>query len=182
LLISNPMEGTMSGPSLPRRHEQAGTGAETVPPGATRQAFDRPLTPPRNYPNEDAVSEPTIDDPSKGERGDGLPDRMEGDIVREPTRQQIDQWPGPVLLEFGAEDCGYCNALRPHLRALLAEFAHVRHVRIEDGKGKPLGRSFGVKLWPTLVFLRDGKIVRQVSRPAVAEARQGFEAVSSPPA
>ena len=72
---------------------------------------------------------------------------------------------GPVLLEIGANDCGYCLALRPHLHALLGEFPGVRHFRIEDGKGKPLGRSFRVKLWPTVVFLRDGRVIHQAVRP-----------------
>ncbi len=37
-----------------------------------------------------------------------------------------------------------------------------------DGKGRPLGRSYGVKLWPTLVFLKDGHEVARVVRPADA--------------
>jgi thioredoxin 1 len=170
----------MSRPQVPRPHEAPNTGAEKVPPGATREAFDRPVTPPRGDPNEDAVGGRTIDDPRKGERGDGLPaDRMEGEVVREPTRRQVEAWKGPVLLEFGSEGCPHCMAVRPLLRALLAEFPQVRHVRVEDGKGKPLGRSFGVKLWPTLVFLQDGRVVRQMSRPEAAEVRRGFEAVGA---
>ena len=47
-------------------------------------------------------------------------------------------------------------------------------MRIEDGPGRRLGRSFGVKLWPTFVFLRDGREVARLVRPrdpvAVAEA------------
>ena len=46
----------------------------------------------------------------------------------------------------------------------------VRHIKIEDGSGRPLGRSFRVKLWPTLVFLRDGVELARVVRPANAEA------------
>ncbi len=99
---------------------------------------------------------------------------------RELTRAEVDRWPGPVVLEFGAEWCGYCAALRPHLAALLAERPGVRHVRVEDGKGKPLGRSYRVKLWPTLVFLRDGLVVRQAVRPSVAEAREGLDALVAP--
>src|SRR5205085_9745124 len=76
--------------------------------------------------------------------------------VREPTREEIDQLQGLVVLEFGAQWCGHCMALRPHLTKLLRDFPQVRHVRIEDGKGQPLGRSFQVKLWPTLVFISDG--------------------------
>jgi thioredoxin 1 len=46
----------------------------------------------------------------------------------------------------------------------------VRHVKIADGSGRPLGRSFGVRLWPTLVFLRDGREVERLVRPRDAQA------------
>ena len=36
---------------------------------------------------------------------------------------------------------------------------------MEDGRGSPLGRSFRVKLWPTLVLMRDGVEVARVVRP-----------------
>ena len=39
------------------------------------------------------------------------------------------------------------------------------HWKIEDGKGKPLGRAFKVKLWPTVVLLHDGQEVARVVRP-----------------
>jgi thioredoxin 1 len=41
----------------------------------------------------------------------------------------------------------------------------VRHIKIADASGKRLGRSFAVKLWPTLVFLRDGKEMAKLVRP-----------------
>lgn len=96
---------------------------------------------------------------------------------REPARAEIDHLKGPVLLEFGARWCGYCQALQPQLAALLEQYPEVHHVWVEDGKGKPLGRSFRVKLWPNLVFLCDGQVVRQLARPDVEEVREGFEAV-----
>jgi thioredoxin 1 len=65
------------------------------------------------------------------------------------------------------------------LAALLRKYPAVRHVKVEDGKGRPLGRSFRVKLWPTLVFLRDGQVVQQVARPGVAEAEAGLKAVTA---
>ena len=97
--------------------------------------------------------------------------------MTEPTREEIDCSSGLAVLEFGASWCGYCLELRPEVDTLLQQFPQVRYIWIEDGKGKPLGRSFRVKLWPTLVFLRDGQIVKQMSRPEPAEVRAGFEAL-----
>ena len=96
----------------------------------------------------------------------------------EPTREDIDQTSGPLLLEFGADWCGHCQGLSPALEALFAKYPQVRHVRIADGRGKRLGRSFRVKLWPTLIFMRDGQLIEQLVRPTAEEARKGFEQFS----
>jgi len=57
-------------PKLPRPHEEAGTGAESIPPGATRQAEHRPLNPRRKGPNDDVETERTIDDPDEEENAE----------------------------------------------------------------------------------------------------------------
>ena len=38
-------------------------------------------------------------------------------------------------------------------------------MKVEAGPGRRLGRSFGVKLWPTLVFMKDGQEVHRLVRP-----------------
>ena len=91
-----------------------------------------------------------------------------------PTRGEIDQLPGPVLLEFGTDTCGFCRALAPRVGALLEQHPEVRHIKVEDGPGLPLGRSFQVRLWPNLVFLRDGTLVRQLARPGYDQLQQAF--------
>ncbi len=88
----------------------------------------------------------------------------------EPTRQQIDALDGPAVVEFGSPWCGYCRATQPLLAAAFADHPGVRHLKIIDGSGRPLGRSFRVKLWPTLVFLRDGREVARLVRPSEANS------------
>jgi len=83
----------------------------------------------------------------------------------EPARSTIDTLPGPAVLEFGAAWCPICQAAQPLIGDALAQHPQVRHLQVEDGKGRPLGRSFGVKLWPTLIFLRDGREVAREVRP-----------------
>lgn len=95
--------------------------------------------------------------------------------MNEPTREEVDGMAGPVLLEFGAGWCPHCQAIQASLGAMLDGHPDVRHVPVEDGRGKPLGRSFRVKLWPTLVFLRDGRVVSQLVRPSSEEMAKAFE-------
>jgi thioredoxin 1 len=85
--------------------------------------------------------------------------------MAELTRFEVDQMQGDVVLEFGAGWCPICRAARPLIQRALSEHASARHLSIEDGPGKPLGRSFKVKLWPTLIFLRDGREVARSVRP-----------------
>ena len=88
----------------------------------------------------------------------------------EPSRNDVDAFRGPVLLEFGASWCGVCRSTEPAVAAALAKHPHVRHLRIADGPGRPLGRSFRVKLWPTLIVMRDGTEVERLVRPRTVEA------------
>jgi len=98
--------------------------------------------------------------------------------TEEPSRDEIERMMGPVVLEFGAAWCGHCKALAPRLAEMLESFPTVRHIRVEDGPGLPLGRSFRVKLWPTLVFLRDGQVVAQVTRPPAGQVLDGLRAIT----
>ena len=83
----------------------------------------------------------------------------------EPPRSEIGELAGATLLEFGSAWCGHCRRATPIVQQAFAAHANVRHIKIEDGSGRPLGRSFRVKLWPTLVFLKDGHEIGRLVRP-----------------
>jgi len=87
-----------------------------------------------------------------------------------PSRAEVEAWTGPAVLDFGTNWCGWCRGALPKIAQALSAHPGIRHVKVEDGSGRPLGRSFGVKLWPTLVFLRDGQEVTRLVRPGDAEA------------
>jgi thioredoxin len=86
------------------------------------------------------------------------------------SRGDVDAMRGPVVLEFGTSWCGVCRATQPAIAEAFATHRAVRHLKVEDGPGRRLGRSFRVKLWPTLVFLLDGREVARLVRPRGAEA------------
>lgn len=97
----------------------------------------------------------------------------------EPPRAEIDALAGATLLEFGSPWCGHCRRAAPLVQQALIGHPGVRHIRIEDGSGRSLGRSFRVKLWPTLVFLKDGQETSRLIRPQhgreIAAALDGID-------
>lgn len=90
------------------------------------------------------------------------------------NREFLDQLSGLTIVEFGAEWCGYCQAAQPLINHAITGYPDIKHIKIEDGKGQRLGRTYGVKLWPTLIFLKDGIEVNRIVRPTnenlIAEA------------
>ncbi len=86
------------------------------------------------------------------------------------THAEAQALPGATVLEFGTNWCSWCQGAQPAIAQALQDQAGLRHLKIEDGKGRPLGRAYGVKLWPTLIFLKDGHEVARVVRPDTGPA------------
>jgi thioredoxin 1 len=91
-------------------------------------------------------------------------------VETEPSLADINALPGATLLEFGNPACGYCLRAQALISEALATHPNVRHVKISDASGRRLGRSFRIKLWPTLVVLQDGREVSRLVRPHTAQA------------
>jgi thioredoxin 1 len=99
----------------------------------------------------------------------------------EPKRAEVDAMEGATLLEFGSPRCGWCRRAQPLIAEALERHPGVRHIKIADASGKRLGRSFGVKLWPTLVFISQGREIARLVRPAdTNEIRQALDQIDLP--
>ena len=82
-----------------------------------------------------------------------------------PTLEQVSELAGDAILEFGAPWCEHCLAAGPAIQEALNEATGLLHIKVYDGKGNALGRAFAVKLWPTLILLRDGREIKRLVRP-----------------
>ena len=87
-----------------------------------------------------------------------------------PSPEDLADLPGTVAVEFGVDWCPHCQSAQTFLRDALQERRDITHIKIEDGPGRKLGRHFKVKLWPTLVVLRNGEEIGRVTRPESAQA------------
>lgn len=85
--------------------------------------------------------------------------------MTEITSKDIEALQGFSILEFGAAWCTYCQNAQPHIASTLKYYPHIKHIKIEDGKGMRLGRLYAVKFWPTIILLNNGKEVNRVVRP-----------------
>jgi len=81
----------------------------------------------------------------------------------------VEALPGATLLEFGSPWCGWCRRAQPLIEESL-QGKDIRHLKIADASGRRLGRSFQVKLWPTLIFLINGVEAGRLVRPQSADA------------
>lgn len=102
-------------------------------------------------------------------------------LTHPPSRDDVDRLTGATVVEFGTPWCGHCQRAQPLIENALKDRSDITHIKVEDGPGQRLGRTFGVKLWPTLVFLKDGQEVARVVRPPeLQDLVDAVQAIAAP--
>lgn len=83
-------------------------------------------------------------------------------ITRENFENEVMKSNIPVLIDFWAPWCGPCRMMGPIIEQLAEEYegkAKVGKVNVDE-EGE-LSQAFGVMSIPTIVLVKDGKVVRQ---------------------
>lgn len=78
-------------------------------------------------------------------------------------RQEVLESEKPVLLDFWAPWCGPCRMVVPMVEAIADERPDIKVGKVNIDEEFELARQFGVMTIPTLVVIKNGQVVRQVS-------------------
>lgn len=82
-------------------------------------------------------------------------------INRNNFQEEVVNCDKPVLLDFWAAWCGPCRMVSPMIDEIAAEREDIKVCKINIDEQPELASAFGVMSIPTLLVMKDGKIVKQ---------------------
>jgi thioredoxin 1 len=83
------------------------------------------------------------------------------DINKHNFHNEVMNSDKPVLLDFWAPWCGPCRRVVPIVEEIARERADIKVGKVNVDEQPELASQFGVMSIPTLVVMKDGKIVSQ---------------------
>ncbi|MCI8781096.1 MAG: thioredoxin [Lachnospiraceae bacterium] len=80
-------------------------------------------------------------------------------VTKENFEAEVLQSEKPVLVDFWAGWCGPCKMVAPVLEEIAAEVADVKITKVNVDEQPELAQKFQVMSIPTMVLIKEGKVV-----------------------
>jgi len=82
-------------------------------------------------------------------------------ITKDNFNKEVVKSEKPVLIDFWASWCGPCKMLSPVVDEIAKEVSNVKIGKVNVEEQQELATMFEVMSIPMLVFIKDGKIIKQ---------------------